>query len=62
MVVRNQFICCGCDQPITDRYILQVDNKKWHYGCLRCSHCKCSLNDKCWHRQGNFYCKDDYLR
>lgn len=63
VVCQQQFIyCTGCNLVINDRYIFQVDDQKLHYSCLRCSECRCPLDGKCWFKQNNFYCKNDYDR
>ena len=54
--------CAACNLNIKDRYLFEVTNRKWHCICLRCNHCKCPLTEKCWFRQNNLYCKDDYYK
>ncbi|VDP54521.1 unnamed protein product [Soboliphyme baturini] len=54
--------CAGCDQPIYDRYLSHVMDKTWHASCLICWVCKSPLNDKCYTRDGNIYCKSDFYK
>uniref|UniRef100_A0A8C4Y5F6 LIM zinc-binding domain-containing protein n=1 Tax=Gopherus evgoodei TaxID=1825980 RepID=A0A8C4Y5F6_9SAUR len=34
-------ICAGCDMPISDRFLLQVNERSWHEGCVKCAACDC---------------------
>ncbi|XP_063693257.1 LIM/homeobox protein Lhx3-like isoform X2 [Bolinopsis microptera] len=54
--------CAGCDQPITDRFILKVMEKNWHSACLKCHDCLAQLTDKCFSRGDFVYCKDDFYK
>lgn len=60
--VEQVAVCVACNLHIKDRYLFEVTNRKWHCVCLRCTHCKCLLTEKCWFRQNNLYCKDDYYK
>jgi len=57
--------CSGCEQRITDQYILHVSpDMNWHVTCLRCHECGLGLDESCtcFVRDGRTYCKGDYLR
>lgn len=54
--------CAGCQGFILDRFILKVLDRSWHTECLKCSDCGSHLVDKCFVRQGNTYCKEDFFR
>ena len=56
--------CAGCERVITDRFYLQVAERKWHIPCLTCSVCMTSLDSTstCYARDGAIFCKDDYYR
>ncbi|XP_077986677.1 LIM/homeobox protein Lhx3-like [Glandiceps talaboti] len=54
--------CAGCEHPILDRFILKVQDRAWHSKCLKCKDCQSQLNDKCYSRGGNVYCKEDFFK
>lgn len=54
--------CAGCEQPITDRFILKVMERTWHSACLKCHDCGQQLTDKCFSRGDYVYCKDDFYK
>ncbi|CAG2102382.1 unnamed protein product [Medioppia subpectinata] len=33
----NTEMCCGCQRPISDRYIMRVMDHSWHESCLQCT-------------------------
>ncbi|GIX78203.1 hypothetical protein CEXT_27111 [Caerostris extrusa] len=53
--------CAGCEQPILDRFILKVLERSWHGKCLKCIDCQAQLADKCFARNGQVFCKDDFF-
>ncbi|NXK43243.1 LMX1A factor, partial [Piprites chloris] len=53
-------VCAGCDSPISDRFLLRVNECSWHEGCLKCSVCFQSLSGSCYSRERQLYCKHDY--
>ncbi|KPP61373.1 LIM/homeobox protein Lhx3-like [Scleropages formosus] len=55
-------VCAGCNQHITDRFILKVLDRHWHSKCLRCSDCQAQLADKCFSRGDSVYCKEDFFK
>lgn len=58
-------VCSGCQQHIDDDYRLYVaPDLHWHLACLLCSECGCSLSDgdTCLIRDGQPYCRTDYIR
>ncbi|XP_071949094.1 LIM/homeobox protein Lhx3-like isoform X2 [Antedon mediterranea] len=52
--------CAGCQHPILDRFIHKVLERFWHAKCLRCSECGCLLNERCFTRNGEVFCKEDF--
>ena len=56
--------CMGCDDLITDRYLLKVADSCWHIRCLKCCVCQCDLGleTSCYAKDRNIYCKTDYAR
>lgn len=56
--------CAGCGGCILDRYYLLAVDRRWHTSCLKCVHCKISLDSEvsCFTREGRIYCKDDYYK
>ncbi|CAK1554648.1 unnamed protein product [Leptosia nina] len=56
--------CAGCGARITDRYYLLALERRWHTPCLRCCECKMPLDSeqRCYARDSNIFCKNDYLR
>ncbi|KAK3592289.1 hypothetical protein CHS0354_032679, partial [Potamilus streckersoni] len=55
-------ICSQCGLVITDRYIMRVNEQSWHTRCLICCICQTSLENTCFIKDGNLYCKTDYIR
>uniref|UniRef100_A0A915PHM6 Uncharacterized protein n=1 Tax=Setaria digitata TaxID=48799 RepID=A0A915PHM6_9BILA len=55
--------CVSCMIPITDQYFLLMNEQSWHYECLRCCLCHCSLHgtSTCYYKDGLVLCRDDYL-
>ncbi|XP_001237835.3 LIM/homeobox protein Awh [Anopheles gambiae] len=63
--MKTEFKTCGsCAEPITDRYIFEVNGSAWHGSCLRCTVCFCPLERQvsCYLRDGDMYCKSDYIK
>ena len=54
--------CAGCYRPIRDRFLLKVLDKDWHPSCVRCQMCRKLLDEKCFYKEGQMYCKDDFYR
>ncbi|KAH8412806.1 hypothetical protein KR009_005853, partial [Drosophila setifemur] len=54
--------CGGCHELILDRFILKVLERTWHAKCLQCSECHSQLNDKCFARNGQLFCKEDFFK
>ncbi|XP_026468321.1 LIM/homeobox protein Lhx3 isoform X1 [Ctenocephalides felis] len=54
--------CGGCHELILDRFILKVLERTWHAKCLQCSECGAQLADKCFARNGQLYCKEDFFK
>ena len=54
--------CTGCGLLILDRFILKVLDKNWHSKCLKCANCNELLKDKCFVKDSDVYCKEDFFR
>ncbi|KAI2808722.1 LIM/homeobox protein Lhx3 [Blomia tropicalis] len=59
--------CSGCEGIIFDRFILKMGQENdrhtcWHSGCLVCSDCNMSLTVKCYMKNEQPYCKDDFYK
>uniref|UniRef100_A0A674IBX5 LIM homeobox transcription factor 1-alpha n=1 Tax=Terrapene triunguis TaxID=2587831 RepID=A0A674IBX5_9SAUR len=53
-------VCAGCDTPISDRFLLRVNERSWHEGCVKCAACLQPLSGTCYCRNRQLYCKHDY--
>ncbi|MBN3289755.1 LMX1B protein, partial [Polypterus senegalus] len=53
-------VCAGCDNPIADRFLLRVNERSWHEGCVKCTVCLQALSGTCYCRNRLLYCKHDY--
>ncbi|CAH1801750.1 unnamed protein product [Owenia fusiformis] len=54
--------CAGCEDPILDRFLMNVLERTWHAKCVRCSDCTAALTDKCYVRDGKLFCREDFFR
>uniref|UniRef100_A0A914DJD9 Uncharacterized protein n=1 Tax=Acrobeloides nanus TaxID=290746 RepID=A0A914DJD9_9BILA len=54
--------CARCDQPIRDKFLFKVLEQNYHEDCLRCSDCQQPFTSSCFFRQGQIYCRDDFMR
>lgn len=54
--------CGGCHEFILDRFILKVSDRTWHAKCLQCCDCHSQLNEKCFIRNGQLFCKEDFFK
>ncbi|KAG9508583.1 LIM/homeobox protein Lhx3, partial [Fragariocoptes setiger] len=60
--------CHGCTDLILDRYIFKLvspDDEHhtcWHATCLVCADCHIQLTSKCYIRNGEPYCRDDFYK
>lgn len=54
--------CGGCSRPILDRFLLNVLDRAWHIQCVQCSECGITLTEKCFSRDGQLFCKNDFFR
>ncbi|XP_055519967.1 LIM homeobox transcription factor 1-alpha [Leucoraja erinacea] len=52
--------CAGCNVAITDRFLLRVNERSWHEGCLNCAACLQPLYGTCFCRNKLLYCRRDY--
>ena len=57
-------MCAACSEPITDKYLLQVNGRSWHSHCLRCCVCQLALDRQpsCFIKDDSIYCKTDYAK
>jgi LIM homeobox protein 3/4 len=55
--------CTVCQDAIVDKFVLKVDeNLFFHMKCLKCSSCDVKLNERCYHRDGRVYCREDFFK
>ncbi|CAG7830698.1 unnamed protein product, partial [Allacma fusca] len=47
---------------ILDRFILKVVDRTWHSRCLKCVECEATLADKCFLKNGQLFCKEDFFK
>uniref|UniRef100_A0A1L8DIC1 Putative transcription factor n=1 Tax=Nyssomyia neivai TaxID=330878 RepID=A0A1L8DIC1_9DIPT len=68
LIARNKALeatipkCGGCQELILDRFILKVSDRTWHAKCLQCSECHAQLNERCFAKNGQLFCKDDFFK
>ncbi|KAI4874564.1 hypothetical protein NFI96_029040 [Prochilodus magdalenae] len=56
----HQAMCEGCQRPISDRFLMRVNEASWHEECLQCAVCQQPLTTSCYLRERKLYCKHDY--
>ncbi|XP_036383630.1 LIM homeobox transcription factor 1, beta b isoform X2 [Megalops cyprinoides] len=56
----HQAVCEGCQRPISDRFLMRVNESSWHEECLQCAACQQPLTTSCYFRERKLYCKHDY--
>ncbi|XP_036832582.1 LIM homeobox transcription factor 1-beta isoform X1 [Oncorhynchus mykiss] len=56
----HQAVCEGCQRPISDRFLMRVNESSWHEECLQCAVCQQPLTTTCYFRDRKLYCKIDY--
>ena len=44
------------------RFLLTVLEHTWHVDCVRCHHCHAALDSKCFFRDNNIFCREDFYR
>ncbi|KAL5110264.1 LIM/homeobox protein Lhx1 [Taenia crassiceps] len=54
--------CVGCERPIMDKYYPCIDDQIWHQDCLRCVVCRVQLVSRCFVRNGQYFCRNDFTR
>ncbi|KAI3383553.1 hypothetical protein SNEBB_005360 [Seison nebaliae] len=60
--VESVYICQKCNEPIADQYRVFLLNCYWHEQCLQCSSCHNLLEDRCFFKNGQLFCKEDFLK
>uniref|UniRef100_A0A0N4Z0L2 Homeobox domain-containing protein n=1 Tax=Parastrongyloides trichosuri TaxID=131310 RepID=A0A0N4Z0L2_PARTI len=53
--------CFKCSIPIRERFISRVQENSYHSECLRCSQCNITLIEKCFVKNNELYCKEDFF-
>ncbi|XP_043966914.1 LIM/homeobox protein LMX-1.2-like [Gambusia affinis] len=56
----HRSVCEGCQRPISDRFLMRVNDSSWHEECLQCTVCQQPLTTSCYFRERKLYCKHDY--
>ncbi|XP_071773653.1 LIM/homeobox protein LMX-1.2-like isoform X2 [Centroberyx gerrardi] len=56
----HRAVCEGCQRPISDRFLMRVNDASWHEECLQCAACQQPLTATCYSRERKLYCKVDY--
>uniref|UniRef100_A0A8C0EM53 LIM zinc-binding domain-containing protein n=1 Tax=Bubo bubo TaxID=30461 RepID=A0A8C0EM53_BUBBB len=46
-------VCAGCDTPISDRFLLRVNERSWHEGCVKCTVCLSVCRERLWGVEGD---------
>ena len=54
--------CGSCGGMILDRFILKVVDQPWHSKCLTCAVCAQPLRDKCFVKNNEVFCREDFFR
>ena len=47
---------------ILDRFILKVVDQPWHAKCLTCAVCAQPLREKCFVKNNEVFCREDFFR
>ncbi|KAM7538859.1 hypothetical protein Aperf_G00000050537 [Anoplocephala perfoliata] len=55
-------ICSRCSEEVHEKTLLLVLDQYWHAKCLYCPDCGVSLVNKCFYREGEVYCREDFFR
>ena len=58
-------MCAGCRLRITDKVVILGMRAKWHSHCFKCAECGCELAENhptYFERDGQKFCKEDYLK
>merc|ERR1719273_1262128 len=54
--------CGSCGGLILDRFILKVVDQTWHAKCLSCASCAQPLREKCFVKNSDVFCREDFFR
>ncbi|TGZ59307.1 hypothetical protein CRM22_009163 [Opisthorchis felineus] len=60
--VNDTVRCTGCRSLILDPFYHRVVDQSWHQACLRCFACGILLLDRCYTKEGQMYCRADFMR
>ncbi|KAI3381495.1 hypothetical protein SNEBB_009028 [Seison nebaliae] len=62
MIRMQSFRCIGCYEAIVDPYLFRVQDQLWHGKCLRCNQCRTHLTQRCYSRNNQLYCRNDFYK
>ena len=55
--------CSTCCRPILDRYVFQIGTyQSYHQHCLKCVDCGQQLNEKCFLKEDQLFCRQDFYK
>ncbi|KAF7233481.1 hypothetical protein EG68_04982 [Paragonimus skrjabini miyazakii] len=54
--------CAGCRTVIVEQFYHRVAEQSWHQTCLRCSTCGVLLLERCYAREGQLFCREDFMK
>ncbi|VDL93746.1 unnamed protein product [Schistocephalus solidus] len=52
--------CPGCGKAMRNKFVSKIGDQQWHEECVTCCVCGATLNNRCFERAGQLYCKEDY--
>ncbi|VDO06870.1 unnamed protein product [Rodentolepis nana] len=55
-------VCSRCAEEVHEKTLLLVLDQYWHAKCLYCPDCGVSLVNKCFYREGEVYCREDFFK
>nr|CDS29656.1 LIM:homeobox protein Lhx4 [Hymenolepis microstoma] len=55
-------VCSRCSEEVHEKTLLLVLDQYWHAKCLYCPDCGVSLVNKCFYREGEVYCREDFFK
>ncbi|CAL8076782.1 unnamed protein product [Calicophoron daubneyi] len=54
--------CTRCRNPILDQFYQRVGEQPWHQSCLRCYACGVLLLERCYSKEGQLFCREDFMK